>query len=245
MTFEGSIIGGIRDSTRIYRIFPRDRFLNLFKENQNALVRPTMWNDPFENVILKADVISVSGKKAPFDFHANVYGQCWTLEAASDAIWQIYSRCKDAVRVRTTVGKLIDSMRKSHGRLADSTCFIGSVSYLTEQKLKAFGQTVFRNGVEPKAIARSLLVKRKAYKHENEVRLIYIERSETRHPEGIYNYQFDPRIVIDQVMVDGRVEYKNFLPFKEEVLKLTGFSKKQVKRSLLYRKPEGFLVEIP
>ena len=46
-------------------------------------------------------------------------------------------------------------------------------------------------------------------------------------------------------MVDGRVKYQDFRLFKEEVMDLTGFSKKQVKRSLLYRKPKGFLVKIP
>lgn len=231
--------------TRIYRIFPRNRFLQLFKENQNALVLPAKWDDPFENVFLQADVVSANREKGRFGFHDDVYGQCWTLETASDAMWQIYSREKDAVRVRTTVEKLISSLMSAHGKWAAATCFIGRVSYLSESKLKEFGRTAFKDYSGSEAIARSLLVKRRAYKHENEVRLIYIERSGTKHGNGVYTYDLNPRDIIDQVMVDGRVSYQEFVPFKEQIMTLTGLSDKQVKRSLLYRRPKGFLVEIP
>jgi len=240
-----TIIGDISDRTKIYRIFPRNRFLELFRKDQNVLVLPTMWEDPFENVFLKADVITTSGEKGGFGFHADVYGQCWTMETASDAMWQIYSRQKDAVRVRTTVGDLINSLRDVHGEWAEQTCFIGRVKYLTENKLKSFGQTVFKSGITPNTIARSLLVKRRAYKHENEVRLIFIDRGATKQTGGLYKYRFDAREIINQAMVDGRVEYNHFLPFKEQVMALTGLSQKQVKRSLLYRQPEGFVVKIP
>lgn len=239
------IIGKITEDTRIYRIFPRKRFWQIFREKRNALVTPTSWSDPFENVILKAEVVTSVGERGRFGFHDDVYGQCWTLETASDAMWQIYSRNENAVRVRTTVGRLIDSLRAVHGQWADSTCFIGRVEYLSETKLKDFGRSVFKNYLGADAIARSLLVKRRAYKHENEVRLIYIEREDAKHANGVYSYRLEPRSVIDQVMVDGRVTYQDFLPFKKRVMKLTGLADVQIMRSLLYRQPDGFVVEIP
>jgi hypothetical protein len=45
---EASILGKITLETKIYRIFPRERFIQLFEEDRNALVLPTMWEDPFE-----------------------------------------------------------------------------------------------------------------------------------------------------------------------------------------------------
>lgn len=240
-----SIIGKISKGTTIYRIFPRKRFQQLFRENRNTMVLPTKWDDPFENVILKAEVVTSAGERGNFSFHDDVYGQCWTLETASDAMWQIYSRNKNAVRVRTTVGKLIGSLRAGHSQWADSTCFIGRVEYLKEAELKDFGRTVFKNYGRAEAIARSLLVKRRAYKHENEVRLIYIEPRNMKHVDGVYSYPFEPRSIIDQVMVDGRVTYQDFLPFKKRLIKLTGLPDSQIMRSLLYRQPDGFVVEIP
>ena len=239
------LIGKIDRDTNIYRILKRERFFELFEEKKNALVLPKKWQDPFENVILNAEVRTASGETGNFSFHEDVYGQCWTLETASDAMWQIYSEKKNAVRVRTTVGKLIDSLCAVHGRWAGATCFIGKVDYLSEAKLKKFARTIFDDGITPESIAHSLLVKRKAYKHENEVRLIYIERESTRHPDGVCKYAIDPRALFDQAMIDGRTTYEQYQPFKEEVMRRTCLSEKQVKRSLLYRQPEGFVVEIP
>ena len=244
MPISSSILGELSAETRIYRIFPRMRFLQLFQEKRNALVLPTKWDDPFENVFLRADVINSQGERGSFSFHDDVYGQCWTLETSSDAMWQIYSRNKDAVRVRSTVGKLVSSLRDIQGDGADSTCFIGRVKYVSETRLKAIGRTIFREFLMPEAIARSLLVKRYAYKHENEVRIVYLERKQVKHSNGVYSYGVQPSSIIDQVMVDGRVSYDEFLRFKDEVINLTGFAEKQVKRSLLYRKPEGFVVEV-
>ncbi len=173
MNIYGKKIG---PETRIYRIFPRDRFLQLFQENKNALVLPTMWDDPFENAILQAEVRTASGEPGNFSFHGDVYGQCWTLETASDAMWKIYSRNSNAVRVRTTVGRLIESLNASQGEWAYASCFIGRVDYMSEKRLREFGSTVFKGGLTPEAVARSLLAKRRAYRHENEVRLIYFER---------------------------------------------------------------------
>ena len=84
------------------------------------------------------------------------------------------------------------------------------------------------------------MVKRNAYKHENEVRLIYIERGNTKHVGGVYKYDINPH-----ALIDPRVPYGKFAPFKQQVMKRTRLTDKQVMRSLLYRQPEGFIVEIP
>jgi hypothetical protein len=160
-------------------------------------------------------------------------------------MWQIYSRNSDAVRVRTNVGRLIESLSASQDDWAHVSCFIGRVEYMSEKRLRKFGSAVFKDGITPDAVARSLLAKRRAYKHENEVRLIYFERRNTSHPDGVFKYALDPRSVIDQVMVDGRVPYEEFLPFKGEITKLTGLPEKMVRRSLLYIPPKGFVVELP
>lgn len=245
MNLNHNVFGKITERTRIYRIFPRNYFFQLFEDRQNALILPTKWKDPFENVILRAEVRTKAGKKGRFDFHDDVYGQCWTLERASDAMWQIYSRDQDAIRVRTTVGKLIKSLRTANGNWADTTCFIGRVKYLKESELREFGKTVFETGLSADDVAKSLTVKRKAYKHENEVRLIYIEPTKAKHNDGVCKYDLDPLALIDQVMVDGRVLYEDYKPLKAEIMKRTGLRDWQIKRSLLYRQPEDFVVQIP
>ena len=92
------------------------------------------------------------------------------------------------------------------------------------------------------AIVQSLLVKRNAYKHENEVRLIYISPDPTREADFVYKYDIDPLTLFDQVMVDGRVGWADFVVLKERIARWTGLPNGRIKRSLLYSPPKGFAV---
>ena len=137
-----SIIGKIGPQTKIYRIFSQDRFFELFEEQSNSLVQPKKWDDPFENIFLESPVKAATGEFRSFCFHDAVYGQCWTLESRSDAMWQIYSKNGDGIRVRTTVGKLLDSLQAAHGDEAEERCFIGRVRYEKDRQLLEFGSVV-------------------------------------------------------------------------------------------------------
>lgn len=244
MSANQSIVGDIGPNARVYRIFPQTRFFSLFEEGKNALTRPEKWDDPFENVFLQSPVVLPNGDTGAFGFHRDVYGQCWTLETASDAMWQIYSKNEDGIRVRTTVGKLIHSMRAAHGTMADASCFIGRVTYQTDNQIRQFGTSMFTKYSGAEAIVQSLLVKRKAYKHENEVRLIYISPDRTREVDFVYKYGIDPLVLFDQAMVDGRVDYADFVALKERIARWTGLPKHRIKRSLLYSPPNGFVVHL-
>ena len=95
------------------------------------------------------------------------------------------------------------------------------------------------------AIARSLLIKRRAYRHEYEVRLVYISGPDSKADDYIHKYGLDPLEIIDQVMVDGRVSWQDFAPLKDEIAKRTGLAKRRIRRSLLYTPPKDFVVCAP
>ena len=225
-------------------IFSLDRLYELFTNSENVLVSPSKWEDPFENFILQSSVQTASGETGKFAFHDDFYGQCWTFHTASDAMWRIYSPNKDAVRVRTSVDKLARSLSGSLGQWAHVQAFIGRVDYLSDQKLKRFAGTVFELGFNPDAIARSLLIKRKAFAHEREVRLLYLEKGGTKHPNGLYRYTIDPHTLIDQIMIDPRLTVSDAKVHMREIRNRTEF-KGKIKRSLLYAPPEGFVVNVP
>ena len=241
-----SLIGKLTPNTKIYRIFSKDYFFQLFEDRENTLVLPKKWDDPFENIFLRSKAQSISdGELVSFGFRDKIYGQCWTSEAVSDAMWQIYSRDEDGIRVRTTVGKLIHSLRILHGDWANLSCYIGRVRYLTDKELREFGKTVFKDYISGRRVAESLLVKRRAYKFENEVRLIFFDHTDKHGSEGIYKYSFDPICVIDQVMIDGRMSVDEFSRLKKEVVARTGLPHRRVQRSLLYSEPKSFVVYVP
>ncbi len=243
---DASLFRKLSPNTNIYRIFSNKYFFELFENRQNALVLPRKWDDPFENVLLRCKARSVSDdEEVTFGFRDRVYGQCWTLESVSDAMWQIYSRKRNGIRVRTTVGKLIESIRAVHGEGANLSCFIGRVSYVTDEKLRELGKTLFKECVHSRKVAQSLLIKRKAYRYENEVRLIYFDHAHHQSIREVYRYSFDPLYMIDQVMVDGRIPVEKSLALKQEIFERTGLSKRRIRRSLLYSEPKNFVVYVP
>ncbi len=119
----------------IYKIIPLDRLFELFTKRKNVLVHPRKWFDPFEKFI---------GKIVPLNYENNFYGQCWTLQKASDAMWRIYSPERiyypkwESVRIRTTAIKLIDSLNSNLDKRANVQIFIGKVRYLYKKRCAIF-----------------------------------------------------------------------------------------------------------
>jgi hypothetical protein len=113
-----NIIGEIKPCDQIYRIFRCDYFFQLFENKQNTLVRPEKWSDPWENMVLKARIRTSNWETGRFDFWRDLYGQCWTLHTRSNAIWRLYGSEKYDLRVTTTVGKLLQSLRAGRGNSA-------------------------------------------------------------------------------------------------------------------------------
>lgn len=230
----------------VYRIIPVDQLFDLFASGQNVLVKPKKWEDPFENFILKARVQLPDGAYATFGFQDQFYGQCWTLQGASDAMWRIYSPKSDAVRVRSTVRKLGESLWRCCGEWAPDEAFVGKVQYLTGEKLEKFAQGLLRSEdgfLSMRLFARSLLVKRLAFRHEREVRLIFTPHDKNKAGSDIFSYPIDPNELIDQIMIDPRKAVQEANALKHEIKSKTGFTG-PIMRSLLYAPPPTWTIRL-
>jgi hypothetical protein len=210
----------------IYRIVRVPRLLELFNKKQNVLVRPNKWDDPFENFILRSQ---------------QVYGQCWTRQRASDAMWRIYSRDSKAVRIRSTVRRLAESLHQTRGKWANFEVFIGRVQYLQKRKLMVFALNVVQKTTASPAamLAKTLLVKRPAFKHEREIRLLFVPHGRDASKQK-FRYHIDPDVLIDQIMLDPRMHVQEADALKQRIKATTGF-RGEIKRSLLYAPPPDFL----
>jgi hypothetical protein len=94
----------------IYRVYSMHRFKSLLNTKTNGLVHPSLWKDPFENFFLKCKAVASDGTFVSLEsLSESWYGQCWTKNRDSDAMWRIYSPNKDGVRVSTTIRKLFVS----------------------------------------------------------------------------------------------------------------------------------------
>lgn len=237
------LLTGIDPDLKVYRIFKKKHFFKMLKEKRNALVRPSKWQDPFENFILRSPVRNCSdGTTGLFSFHDDVYGQCWSLSKVPDTMWLIYPDKKNGVQIGTTVGKLLDSLNRA--REKDSSVFIGRVQYQDENGLREFSRTIFKGyNLNVTSIAESLLVKRDIYEYEHEARLIYINSKETGLADDVYEYNADLCTLIDEVIINPCIHCDEYDCFKEMVMNCSDLNENQIKRSSISQEPEGFIVE--
>jgi len=227
---------------RIYRIISVERLLELFSTRKNTLVKPRKWNDPYENFILRSKVRLTSGEIVEYNFHEHFYGQCWTLHRASDAMWRIYSPNKNGIRIRTTIRQLLESLYMSQSDLPDVKCYLGRVLYLNEKKLLDYANHIFDDdGVEVGSLFKSLLVKRLAFEHESEIRLLYYNLGEENSKNELYSYDINPNKLISQIMLDPRLSSIESEELKIRLKEMTGFEGK-IKRSLLYSLPKEMVI---
>jgi hypothetical protein len=227
----------------IYRIFNFERLLEIFKEQKLTLVKPKLWDDPFENFILNSIGVMSDGREFTNDLRDKFYGQCWSLTKESDAMWRIYSPDKDSVKVKTTIRKLFTPLfdigghhTKMNGIVYNLSTFVGKVKYETTKNLtnmlkdedRMKGKLLDQSG---HGQASTFYFKRKAFKHENEIRIMF--NSNHNQLSDIFRYSINPYELFEQIVFDPRMSIDDFNFHKQE-LKNIGF-KNSVIQSGLYK----------
>jgi len=214
-----------------------DRLIDMFDNHENTLVKPALWDDPFENFILNILVKSKDGSISKSPLRNRAYGQCWTKTTESDAIWRIYAPKHDGVKIRTTVKKLFNSLAQSQSKYSGISSYIGQVKYYTQKDISKLvndrlGQRdKFKGSIGQ---ARSLLFKRYAFEYEREIRLIFLQpNNESNSP--LYSYRCDMLSLIDSITFDPRMKESVFNIYKKHIKEL-GFTGRII-HSGLYKTP--------
>jgi hypothetical protein len=223
----------------VYRIMSLDRLYQMFYESSNYLVRPIMWEDPFENFIAKIQGRLPDGQIVEFAQRYDFYGQCWTLLGGTDAMWRIYSKDKRSVRIMVRLKDLYGYLSE----YATGALFIGKVKYLGSDQFISWIRRVFHTSQQPniELIAKTFLVKRGAFSHENEVRLLYY----TTHYEtgNFYRFKFDCHRFVKEIMLDPRLKKNEADALAAEVRTRTEYKGKIV-QSKLYAQPDRFYIRL-
>jgi len=225
----------------IFRVFSCCRFVETLANRELTLVKPKLWDDPFENFILQSRFRFPEGTIIKLAASEQLYGQCWSHTKESDAMWRIYAPNKDGVKVRATLTKLGNALWASCVSQPEISCFVGKVRYLSRLKLSdnLLAQLNVGNALSDtsgREHAKSLLLKRGAFNHENEVRLIYYNRHEG-YDEDVIHFPVNPVDVFDQVIFDPRMPVREYEKKRAMVVEL-GYPLERIKRSGLYESPD-------
>ena len=226
----------------IYRVMPFLRLMELIRDRRNTLTKPCLWNDPFENFILQGKGLLRNGQIVRYGMRDSLYGQCWTLRRESDAMWRIYSNDSEGVKIRTTIRKLYSSLYEAaNPSKRDVSCFIGKVVYLGREAIRSYLTRPINLESSGVGVVETLLVKRIAFSHEKEVRLIYWA-DENNATADLFRYRIDPYDLIEEVVFDSRLDVNSYRRHKEELraLRYEG----RIVQSGLYKAPKNIFTII-
>lgn len=218
---------------------------------------PSKWPDPFEDYFFKAHYIDSKGNNHPFLFLNNVFCNCLTPDNNSEAHWITYAQKKMGVCLRINVKELIEKLNNFRIANPEYEIYIGKVSYLKLSQIQSkyikdiplfedtIGHAPVRDINNPDFCANLLLLKRNSFRHDNEIRLIFIRTDHmfSSEQEGMFfYYNYDNTGATIKLYPNDQLISRVFTsPFHDEVArdrirkelekKKYGIRKYQVKKS--------------
>lgn len=219
-------------SVSIYQILPVKYLIKIFRNKTlrfNNILKS--WEDPYE-LFMPKQKITIEGYplyNAQSNLQKNYYGQCWSLNRDSDAMWRIYSPDKESVRIKTTVIKMIEVLDQTRGMMWVAPLF-GKVKYLPQNKITEW---LLHTQTEEKlwiynCFSESLFIKRHEFEHENEVRFLIYNGNfgDTPTPANVHDdyidMQVDPSCFIEEIALDPRLSNDDFEDRKVLLSSITG-----------------------
>jgi hypothetical protein len=227
----------------IYRIVPIKRLVEMFVNRRNGLVKPRKWQDPFENFVFKNRFVLPTGKTLRPPMADSFFGQCWTTKSQSDAMWRLYSDKNQGIRIRTTIRKLYLSLHNHAWPEMSDRLFIGKVRYQSKSNLLKSARQIFSDERLYTGIdwAKTFLLKRSAFSHEREVRLLFFGYSEHASSSDVYDYALDPLVLVEDIVLDPRLDDASAFKMEALIRRKTNY-RGRITRSDLYQHPKEFLV---
>ena len=124
---------------------------------------------------------------------------------------------EEGVKAKTTIRKLFTAFFNFQDDFRKLRYFIGRVQYMPQSELDLFVRdtesvtalvldgTAAGHAGTGEGPARSLLMKRDAYDHEKEVRLIFRAGNDYDTQQDLYRFSIDPNDLIEEVILDPRL----------------------------------------
>lgn len=217
---------------RLYRIVSFHRAVQIFENGELFFAHPSSWEDPYETRLAHQDL-------------KRIYAQCWCTNGVSDAMWRIYSPNHLGVRIGTSTKKLSTALEKGV-RDTGVQLRMDKVEYISQHNIHLRARVLrdeLAKNFDIMKSTDSLFIKREAYEHESEYRVVAIADLARKEPvsDGL-RIRVSAKDVIDSILIDPRAPNELAAAliyyFKEKI----GFSKK-CQKSVLYKTPKSLVIE--
>lgn len=222
------------EAKSVYRIMHFDHLAEWFETGRYPLLSPDKWEDPFEKLLKEA--VFPSDQEVPYT-KGQMFGLCLTRDGISDALWRVYSPIQYGIRVRTTPERLAKAISDAP-ELAGGRTFIGEVEYSYSTALVQHAKEIREQLIatqDTALVARTMLLKRKPFAYEKEVRVIHLTNQQASS-DGKLFFSIDPHEVIQSILIDPRAPEYRFKALQRYFAHVAEF-KGSISQSSIYKMP--------
>lgn len=211
----------------LYKHMPLENALRSLNEKYFWFANPSSWKDPFEKRFLEAKYI-MNGKEVNFNWKNKVFCTCLTQTLTSEAYWNIYKHNNIGIEFRIYRKKLLEELKNLDGTYK---IFIGRAEYLKTSEIKRdlreipFSPPIAANiKINSDTFAsRLFLLKRIAFKYEDEIRIIIVKKNPTKEVGIKVNYKCNNTDIIHQIVLDPNLGENTSLMLKKVLADEYGF----------------------
>lgn len=194
----------------LHKFMPLEYALNTLEKKHLWFANPTTWKDPFEKRFIEATYKDNKGKVKHFAWKDRVFCICMTETSTSEAYWSIYSQQTIGVELKLNRKCLLDAL-ETLATNNNLNIFIGKVEYMkTSDIKKPLSEIPFNpqgnSGINTQmGKARLLLLKRIAYRYEDEIRIMIVKKERTKEKGTYLKYQCANTAMIDSITLDPSI----------------------------------------
>lgn len=166
-----------------YKYVPYKEMLKEDSRNHLFFIRPELWNDPWESLVLTGNYKIDKNTYRKYPLYGKVLGTCFTSNYGSEAQWEVYENQEAKILLSFNKTKLIDALKASKENV-----FVGKVKYDTPQPkihnaIRKWAKEhigYFVDGADihsieaKKRLLEALLIKRKPFEYEQEYRFFIV-----------------------------------------------------------------------
>lgn len=227
-----TISNNIKEDDCLFRYISLAQIISMIENRKLFLRKVKLWDDPWEAPDDQLPLIRDDGKQIYSEslITSSTVGQCWTYEKDSDAMWRIYSGDRQGIMIETTVKNFtsVDNLRQAS---LSKVIYYNNSNYINRRKEVASNRSY--------SFAGDMALKREAFKHENEVRLLVCLQAYPNEIDNIWDipvvgFGIEPEHFIKSITFDPRAD-----DWFVETMKKYCFSKNlncPIEKSTLYKK---------